>query len=298
MRIAFQTGFRDAIADIQRTSEQMAAAQRQVSTGRRIDVPSDDPSATTGAIGERSTLGAIDRYVRSADSVTSRLSVIDTVLSEIVSKLSAAQTAAASTIGNTASPEQRTAAAQDLASIRDQLVEDLNTKFGGVFVFAGTASTTKPFTQNPDGTVNAYQGNSSTVSVDIDRAKSVQATFDGQALVQGSDSTDVFTVIENLRTAILASDTPNIENGFAALKRAFDRATGMQAQVGSGEKAIEDQKSRLTTERLGVSARLSKFEDANMAEAISAMNRAEIGYRAALGAAATIRRVSLLDYLQ
>ncbi len=69
MRIAFQTGFRDAIADIQRTSEQMATAQRQVSTGRRIDVPSDDPSATTGAIGERSTLGAIDRYVRSADSV-------------------------------------------------------------------------------------------------------------------------------------------------------------------------------------------------------------------------------------
>jgi flagellin-like hook-associated protein FlgL len=43
---------------------------------------------------------------------------------------------------------------------------------------------------------------------------------------------------------------------------------------------------------------LSKFEDANMAEAISAMNRAEIGYRAALGAAATIRRVSLLDYLK
>jgi flagellar hook-associated protein 3 FlgL len=298
MRIAFQTGFRDAIADIQRTSEQMASAQRQVSTGRRLDVPSDDPSATTSAIGERATIGTIDRYVRSADSLTSRLSVVDTVLSEIVSKLTAAQTAAASAIGDTATAEQRTAAVQDLASIRDQLVEDLNTKFGGVFVFAGTASTTKPFTQNPDGTVNAYAGNSSTVSVDIDRAKSVQATFDGQALAQGSDSTDLFTAIEDLRTAILANDTPNIEAGFAAMKRAFDRATGMQAQVGSGEKALEDQKSRLSTERLGVSARLSKFEDANMAEAISAMNRAEIGYRAALGAAATIRRVSLLDYLQ
>ena len=298
MRIAFQTGFRDAIADIQRTSEQMASAQRQVSTGRRLDVPSDDPSATTGAIGERATLGTLDRYVRSADSATSRLSVIDTVLSEIVSKLTAAQTAAASAIGDTASPEQRAAAAQDLASIRDQLVEDLNTKVGGVFVFAGSASTTKPFTQNPDGSVNAYQGNNSTVTVDIDRAKSVQATFDGQALTQGSDSTDLFTVIDDLRTAILANDTPNIENGFTALKRAFDRATNMQAQVGSGEASLEDQRSRLSTQKLGAQARLSKFEDANMAEAISAMNRAEIGYRAALGAAATIRRVSLLDYLQ
>jgi flagellar hook-associated protein 3 FlgL len=298
MRIAFQTGFRDAIADIQRTSEQMATAQRQVSTGRRLDVPSDDPSATTGAIGERASMGTIDRYVRSADSATSRLSIVDTVLSEIVSKLSAAQTAAASAIGDTASPEQRTAAVDELASIRDQLVEDLNTKVGGVFVFAGTASTTKPFTQNPNGTVNAYQGNASTVNVDIDRAKSVQATFDGQALTQGSDSTDIFTAIENLRTAILANDTPNIENGLAAMKRGFDRATGMQSQVGSGEKALEEQRSRLSTQRLGVKARLSKFEDADMSEAISAMNRAEIGYRAALGAAATIRRVSLLDYLK
>src|SRR6185436_2120378 len=109
------------------------------------------------------------------------------------------------------------------------------------------------------------QGNASTVTVDIDRAKSVQATFDGQALAQGSDSTDLFTAIEDLRTAILANDTPNIENGLAALKRGFDRATGMEAQVGSGEKALEDQKGKLTTERLGVSARLSKFEDANMA---------------------------------
>jgi len=72
----------------------------------------------------------------------------------------------------------------------------------------------------------------------------------------------------------------------------------MQSQVGSGEKALEEQRSRLSTQRLGVKARLSKFEDADMSEAISAMNRAEIGYRAALGAAATIRRVSLLDYLK
>ncbi len=73
----------------------------------------------------------------------------------------------------------------------------------------------------------------------------------------------------------------------------------MQAQVGAGEKALEDQKGRLTERDASArQARLSKFEDANMAEAISAMNRAETGYRAALGAAATIRRVSLLDYLQ
>jgi flagellar hook-associated protein 3 FlgL len=298
MRSAFQTGFRDTIADIQRTSEALAEAQQQVSSGKRLDVPSDDPASASGAIGEQAALGGIDRYVRAADSVTSRLSVVDTVLSEIVSKLTQAQVATTGALGDTATQAKREAAAQELAGIRDGLVEDLNTNFRGVYVFAGTASTTKPFTQNPDGTVNAYQGNTSTIAVDIDRAKSVDATFNGQTLVQGSDAADIFTAIEDLRTAILAGDTPNIESGLAALKRGFDRAVGMQTDVGTDERAIEDQKGRLTSERLGAESRLSKFQDADMAAAISSMNRAEVGYRAALGAMATIRRVSLMDYLQ
>jgi flagellar hook-associated protein 3 FlgL len=165
-------------------------------------------------------------------------------------------------------------------------------------VFSGTASTTSPFQRNPDGTVGAYQGNTSTIAVDIDRTSSVQVTFDGSTVTQGGEPRDVFAVLEQLRADILAADTPAIEAGIADLKKAFDRAVKAQTQVGTDQKALEDQRLRLSDEKLGAKARLSKLEDANMAEAISSMSRAESGYKAALGATATITRVSLMDYLR
>ena len=74
-------------------------AQRQVSTGKRIDKPSDDPSATLGSIGEHNETAAIDQYARATDTVGSRLAVVDTVLSDLITKLTAAQVASASARG-------------------------------------------------------------------------------------------------------------------------------------------------------------------------------------------------------
>ena len=298
MRISFQTGFRHALSDIQRTSEELARRQREVSSGLRLQAPSDDPTSAVGAVTEHAALGSIDRYARAADSVSARLTVVDTVLGDIVEKLTQAQAVATGALGDTPTTAQREAAARELAGLRDALFGDFNTNFRGVFVFSGTASTTSPFLRNPDQTVGAYQGDTSTISVDIDRTSAVQVTFDGSSVAQGSDPRDVFTVLETLRADILAANTPAIEAGIADLKEAFDRTVKAQTQVGTDQKALEDQRLRLTDETLGAKARLSKLQDANMAEAISAMNRAEAGYQAALGATATITRVSLMDFLR
>jgi len=298
MRISFQTGFLHAMSDIQRTSEELARRQREVSSGLRLQAPSDDPTAAVGAITEHAALGAIDRYARAADSVSARLTVVDTVLGDIIEKLTQAQVVATGALGDTPTTAQRDAAARELAGLRDALFGDFNTNFRGVFVFSGTASTTSPFQRNPDQTVGAYQGNASTISVDIDRTSAVQVTFDGSSVTQGTEPRDIFAVLEDLRVDILAGDTPAIEAGIADLKKVFDRAVQAQTQVGTDEKALEDQRLRLTDETLGAKARLSKLQDANMAEAISAMGRAEVGYQAALGATATITRVSLMDFLR
>lgn len=298
MRISFQTGFRHALADIERTSEELARRQREVSSGLRLQAPSDDPTAAVGAVSENAALGAIDRYVRAADSVGARLTVVDTVLGDIVEKLTQAQAVATGGLGDTPTTAQREAAARELAGIRDALFGDFNTNFRGVYVFSGTASTTPAFQRNLDQTVGAYQGNTATIAVDIDRTSSVQVTFDGNSIAQGGEARNVFEVLETLRADILAGDTPAIEAGIADLRKAFDRAVRAQTQVGTDQKALEDQRLRLTDEKLGAQERLSKLTEANMAEAISAMARAETGYKAALGATATITRVSLMDYLR
>jgi len=83
-----------------------------------------------------------------------------------------------------------------------------------------------------------------------------------------------------------------------ALDRAFNRASLAQSHVGVEENSLTDGQDRLATLRLASVTRLSKDQDANMADAITQMSQAQVTYQAALGAVGNASKQSLLDYLR
>lgn len=298
MRITFNSQFRDAAAGIETASERMLEAQRQVSTGRRINKVSDDPTGAATALAERNALGALEQYKRSADSVGSRLTVIDTVLTDILDKLTRAQTVAMAGQGSHKTDVQRNSAAQELEGIRAALLDDLNTKFHGTYVFAGASSTTKPFQTAGDGSIDPYAGSATELEVDIGDGRSVKIAFNGNDIGQGAAAQHVFDVLDALTTAVRGGDDAAISTGIQDLQAAFTRASTAQGVVGAGMQEIDSQTLRLQQMKLSTGERISKVEDANMAEAISNLSNADTAYRAALGAVSTATRVSLLDYLK
>src|SRR6185436_19773531 len=148
MRITFNSQYRDSQAGIEAASDQLIEMQRQVATGKRIVRPSDDPSGAAQAVNERAQLGKVEQYKQTADSVTSRLGVVDSVMSDIITKLTAAQTNGHSALGSGRSQSQLDAIAASLEGIRASLVDDVNTTFHGTYVFSGAKSTTKPYTES------------------------------------------------------------------------------------------------------------------------------------------------------
>jgi flagellar hook-associated protein 3 FlgL len=297
MRIAFQTGYRNTLADIERTNAELAKYQQQISSGKRLSVPSDDPTAAVGAVKEHTEIATLDQFTQSADSANSRLTVIDTVLSDVISKLTQAQATTASAMGNTATAQQRVSAADDLAGIRDSLFASFNTMFRGTYLFGGTDTTNAPYVQNPDGSIGPYLGDTTTQSVDINRQKAVQVTYNADAITRGADAIDVFGVLQNLIADVQSGNQANMQAGMDALKRAFNRAISTQSKVGTDENAVADEQSRLDSMRRAAAARLSTEEDTNMAAAITGLSAADTAHKAALGAAATINKLTLLDYL-
>jgi len=200
-------------------------------------------------------------------------------------------------MGNTATAQQRISAADDLAGIRDSLFASFNTMFRGTYLFGGTDTTTSPYVQNPDGSIGAYLGTTTAQSVDINRQKAVQVTYNADSITRGADATDVFGVLQNLIADVQSGNQANMQTGMDALKRAFDRAVSTQSKVGTDENAVADEESRLDAMRRAAAARLSSEEDTNMAAAITGLSAADTAHKAALGAAATINKLSLLDYL-
>jgi flagellar hook-associated protein 3 FlgL len=295
MRINYDV-VRDGLAAINTAASQLAAAQQQVSTGQRVSVSSDDPLAAAQGIGEIGTMAGIDAYTRSRDAASARLSATDNVLSGMVDKISAAIVTATSVRGTTADAQARAAAADTIRGLSQSLLSDVNTTFNGTYLFSGTAADQVPYAQS--GGTWTYQGNTSTTQVEVENGRLVSISFNGQQIVQGTDSQDLFTTLDDLANAIESGDNTAIGQASDALNNAYQRTLTAQGRLGIDEKELTDATGRLAALRTASETRRSSLLDANLAEAITKLTAADTSYRAALGAVSSVERQSLLDYLK
>jgi flagellar hook-associated protein 3 FlgL len=296
MRVTFGSMFRHGLADINRAAEQLALRQREVSSGRRIHVPSDDPSAMATAMGERSEMSVFDQFTQTTDSVEARLTVADSVFTDVINRLTNAQTRAAGGRSTVITQTQRDALAGEIRGTASAILTAVNTSYRGMYLFSGGQSLTPPYSPGPP--ISGYQGDGNVQSVDVARDRSVQVTFDGSAILQGSAPADVFQTLEALATAVQTGDMAGIDQGLVDASQAFDRLTNAQTQVGIELARLPEDRARLVTQKQASDSRRAAAEDANLAESISALTQADAAHRAALGSLANTGRLSLMDYIK
>ncbi len=295
MRVTFNQ-VRDGLTAINTAAEQFATAQWQVSSGLRVRQPSDDPVAAQRAINDQATVDELDAYKSVSDSASSRLVAMDSSLSNMIEKIQDALVALQSAQGSTATQTVRDAAATTFEGVRDALLADINTTFGGTHLFSGTNSGQPAYAKVAGAWT--YQGSTDPMSVGISEGRSVAIAMDGQQILQGSDPQDVLSLVDSLATAARTNDAATLAAGVTSLNNALARAARAQSQVGYDETSISDGESRLSSLKLAATARLSEDRDANMAEAMTRMSKAQITYEASLAAVAKSSKMSLLDYLK
>jgi flagellar hook-associated protein 3 FlgL len=297
MRTTFNALFRNTIRDIQRTAADYARAQQVASSGIRLQRPSDDPTSAARALDSRTETRSLDRYRRATDSVESRLHVVDTVLSDIVRSITTAQTRAAAGRNTILTQEQREAIALEVEGVREAIFTAVNTSYRGMHVFSGASTTTPPYTK-AGSVISPYQGDANVVFVDISRTSSVPVTVDAGAMLQGPAAQDLFATLDALAADIRAGDMTGIDARIAELDAAFARVTQTQSRIGAALSALPTEQQRLDQLRRASETRRSEAEEANLAEALSEMSRAQQAYQLAIAATGSTQRLTLLDYLR
>lgn len=295
MRVTFNDQS-SSISTLQIAAQNLARAQREVTTGRRVSVASDDPSAARTIVQERAEMATIDAYRRSADTASSRLSAADTALSGIIDLYTEAMATATAGRGSVPTQEAREALAQQIRGIRDSLLTQINAQFAGRPLFAGSATSGSAYAGAPGAWT--YAGTADTVQVEVQQDRVVSVTFDGRSILQGSDADSVLTSLDALSDALVAGDAAGISAGIDAIDRAMARVTRAQGRLGADERGVDDAVSQLTALRLSSDTRRSQAEDANLAEAITKLSTADTAYRATLAAISQQERETLLDYLR
>jgi flagellar hook-associated protein 3 FlgL len=295
MRVTFHEQHSGSRA-LQSAAQELARAQRAVTTGKRVNVASDDPLAARKIVQERAELSALDAYQHSADTAASRLSAADTALTGLIDLYTQALATATAGRGTTATPAAREALAASIRGTRDGVLTQVNAQFAGRPLFAGSASQGRAFDGGPGAWT--YQGTADVVQLEVQRDRLVSVTFNGQDVLQGGAAENVLDTLDALASAVETGDDAGVVTGMAAVEAAMARATRTQGRLGADERGISDAVAQLSALRLASETRRSHAEDANLAEAITRLSEADTAYRAVIAAVSREERLSLLDYLR
>ncbi len=176
---------------------------QQISTGRRIERPSEDVAAATRGQTLQRLLELKAQSQRNLQTSQSYLDASDAALANISTLLSDVRAAALEAASDTSSEAQREAIAAQVAEAIDQLLTAGNQNFRGRYLFGGSRTNGPPFVY--DGQQIIYQGDEGALQsfVDVDLPYATNAS--GQE-VFGAFSAEVRGAID-LNPA-LTPDTP------------------------------------------------------------------------------------------
>lgn len=274
----------------------MSAAQVQLETGRKISVPSDDPTGTTVAMKAQASLAAQQQYQRNAQDGLAWLSTIDSTLQGVQSSLQRASTLALQgASGATWTQTTGTALSDEVDSLRQSILSAANTQYLGRPIFGGTTAGSTAYDDSgtyvgDDGSVNRRVGTNTVVQVN----SSAQSVF-GPDTDGGSN---VFDDLSALSTALKTGDITGIQNGITTMQTDLQRVSAAQADEGARYDAINTATTSISASILSLQQVQSDAVNVDVGQATINLATQQTAYQAALAATSKTVQRSLLDFLQ
>jgi len=287
MRVANKTVYDMIKYNLGNITEDLNQANKVVSTGKRISDLSDDPVGLTQALNIRSALSNFEQLGRNINMGKSWLTVSESAMSNVQVLISDAQTLCVQMATATTGAEERASAAETVQNTLEEVVSLANTELNGRYIFSGSKSDTVPFSQ--DGT---YNGDNNPFTVKIGRDAAVQIGSDGEAAFG-----NIFTTLSDLKDALTANDVNGIQIAMGELDAHFDHVSNKISDIGSKMVRMEIKENIFQDLKISNTERLSKIEDADIAEAIMDLKAKELAYQAALASSAKVMEMSLVDYM-
>ena len=287
----------DMLAAIQQSESSLQTALQQVSTGKSVNVPSDNPSASADMVQNTIETADVDQYTQNVSSVQSNLQTADSALSSVVSSLTQAISLGTEGANGTSNASNRQAIATQVQGILASVVSQANLSYQGSYLFGGTASTQPPYTADPSSpTGYTYNGNNDTNSVQVGDALSVQVNLPGSQLFSNS-TTNVLGSLSTLVTALQSGSSSDIATATASVSSALSYVSQQRVFYGNAESQLNSQETYLQQETLNLTSQASSLVDVDEAKAAENLSQAETANNAALAAAAKALPNTLLNYL-
>ena len=275
-------------ANMAKQSSQLIETQLKLTSGKRINKPSDDPSGIGKVLGYRSTISTIGQYRDNITEAQTRVKYTETIMGQIYDLLHEAKDIAANP-----GVDNKDILVETVNDIRNQALGLANSKYGNDYLFSGHRTDIPAF----DSATFAYNGDSGSLKIMVGEGLSVKLEADGsQMFTEGGDN--LFQVIDDLGATLAADDPVAIQAAVNPLERIDDQLQIARSGLASDYRRLETTNDFWASFGNAVETMRQGVEDADIAQTAVDMQVQQTAYEVLLATSARVIQPSLMDFLR
>lgn len=313
MRVSTLMMYQQTMGGITQSQSLWLGYGEQMSTGLRVNRPSDDPVAASQAVALSQAQAQNDQFATARMFAQQRISQEETSLAQVTSAIQYAQEKIVYAGNGTLSDDDRASLAADLQGVRDQIYNLANGQDGnGRYIFAGYSTDKAPFTA--DG---QYAGGTRSVEQQVDSARTMvighagNTVFDaisGNGVKEPDGSPSETNLFRMLDSAIAALKVPVADDKAAqaasgaaidktnrGLRNALNNVLTVRADVGSQLKEIDSLDAQGGDRALSQARQMSALVNVDWNATISNYYMQEAALKASYKAFSDMQGMSLFQ---
>ncbi len=298
MRVSTSTLYDQGVRSMLQQQDGMFRLQQQLSSGKRIMTPSDDPIGAARAHELAQSISLNTQYTDNRHRAADSLQQVDSTLGGVSNLIQSVRTMAVAAGNPAFSDSERQMMAIELRGHFDELLGLANTKDEqGNYLFSGFQGNTRPFEQTANGV--EYKGDQGQRLIQVSSSRQLPVSETGEA-VFGPDGSNMFQTIDGFIGALETSGgMPDgaVSAALQELDSALDNVLTKRAAVGSRLQEIDALQQIGEDTAIQYQQSLSRLQDLDFAQAISDMVRQQALLEAAQKTFTRVSGLSLFNLI-
>lgn len=311
MRVSNNTSYELGIAALNRQQTTQVKTLEQISSGRRMLTPADDPSAYARAMEVSQAESVNTQQATNRQYAASNFAMLEGILGDVTNMLQNAQQLVVSAGNGTLNDSGRIDIATELRGNLGELLGLANRTDGnGQYLFSGFQGSTKPFADTGSGV--QYFGDEGLRMIQVSASRQLAVNESGREVFEripasGGGDQSVFKTISNLidileTPVVTPADKTALANGLRVaqtdLANALDNVLSVRASVGIRMKELDTLNDSGDDLSIQYKQQLAELQDVDYAKAISSLTQQQSYLEATQMAFIKVQGLSLFDFLR
>ncbi|MGG0464185.1 flagellar hook-associated protein FlgL [Priestia aryabhattai] len=283
----------NSLKQISNSYNKLETLQNQLSTGKKITRPSDDPVVATKGMAYRSNLSEVNQYKRNLTEAQSWFDSSESGLEQVNSILQRTKELVVQGLNGTNESDDRQAIAREIEQLKLDYMQVGNTQVAGNYIFNGVNVGAPPISENASGMIESNI-NLDPFSVEVSKGIQLRVNIHPENIFgQGA-----FDLMNNVQTAFEQNDVNSLKELSTQVDTQLSTLLAERSELGARSNRLELIENRLDSQEITATKMLSNNEDADIEKVITDLTVQESVHRAALGVGAQIIQPTLLDFLR